>query len=70
MKYYESTKALGFLYRAIDEREFLDELQSQKPRNPKSNTDILSQIWAYVRLKTHLVEYSHLIEWAEGVKEE
>ena len=70
IKYYESDKALGFLYRAIDERTFLDDLQSQKPRNPKSRTDILSQIWDYVRLKTQLVEYSHLVEWAEGVKEE
>ena len=70
MKYYESKKALGVLYRAIDERSFLSELQETKKLHPNSNSDVLSRVWDFVQKKTQLVEFEHLRAWAEGVKEE
>ena len=67
MRYYESKKALGVLYRAIDERAFIKEIQSH---HATSTTDLLSRIWGRVREKTLLVEYGHLVEWAQEIKEE
>ena len=42
MRYYKSTKALGCLYRAIDEHQFLRELQ--KDRRTIGNVSYLSLI--------------------------
>ena len=65
--YYESPKALGVLYRAIDERAFLDGLHKA---HPSRSTDVLARIWDWVQKRISLVQWTHLTDWAEGIQEE
>lgn len=66
LRYYRSERALGYLYRAIDEQAFLQELQSL----PKAEeTSLLDQLWSYVELQTAGFIWDHCVEDAEKVKE-
>lgn len=71
-RYYESDKILGKLYRAIDEKNFLAELQRRA--RELETTDSLEQtlihrLWAYVQRQTHLVQWDHYRAWAREIKE-
>jgi RNA dependent RNA polymerase len=62
VKYYESNRILGKLYRAIDEYKFLEELQEQsRVANKLSGSEgtLMNQIWAYVKQQTQLIEWKH-----------
>jgi hypothetical protein len=45
IRYYKSERALGQLYRAVDEREFLQEL---KLSSKDSRSDLLDELLEYV----------------------
>ena len=65
MKYYKSHKVLGELYRAIDEHEFLLQLQSQTQMSPgPQSKSIVESVWKYVEEKTKLIQWSHWYQFA------
>lgn len=72
IRYYESPKILGKLYREIDEHKFFEEIQAQsgmsglRSRKTRSLADV---VWEYVREKTALIEWQHYIQFAKDVKE-
>src|SRR5271170_6898777 len=61
-RYYESEKVLGKLYRAIDEKNFLVELQRRARELEATDTSdqtLIRRLWAYVQRQTHLVQWNH-----------
>ena len=51
-RYYESEKVLGKLYRAIDEKNFLAELQRRARKIEASDSfdqTLIQRLWTYVR---------------------
>lgn len=68
-RYYKSRKVLGDLYRAIDERAFLEELQaSTKTWNPNT-PNVLASLWAHVQLKVLGFQWTHHVSTARDIKE-
>lgn len=72
IKYYESHKVLGKLYRAIDEHRIFGKIQ-QYSRAPKGNVRAkqspIDLVWKYVRNATALIEWEHYLTWAMDIKE-
>lgn len=71
-RYYESEKVLGKLFRAIDEKDFLAELQ-RRAREVKSTDGsdrrLINRLWGYVQEQTRLVQWEHYREWAREIRE-
>lgn len=68
-KYYKSHKALGKLFRGIDEIAFLDELDSAiRPSDPNAPNTLLS-LWTHVEHETALLVWNHQISTARDIKE-
>lgn len=71
-RYYESEKVLGRLYRAIDEKNFLAELQERARELETADgfdQALIHRLWAYVQRQTRLVQWDHYHEWAREIKE-
>ena len=71
-RYYESTKVLGKLYRAIDEHKFFEEVQRQSTSINGSYThtrSLIDAVWRYVQEQTALIQWSHYIDFARDVKD-
>lgn len=71
-RYYESEKVLGKLYRAIDEKNFLAELQRRAREletTGYSNQALIHRLWVYVQRQTILVQWEHYRVWAREIKE-
>ncbi|KAI9674678.1 MAG: hypothetical protein M1817_001581 [Caeruleum heppii] len=71
-RYYESKNILGQLYRAIDEKEFLAEIQRQARQLEyveKNEQTMIRRLWAYVLRCTALVQWDHYRTWAREIKE-
>lgn len=72
MRYYESSRILGELYRAIDEHDFLKKLQEQSTSSPiaaDTKPLIVDQVWRYVLRQTRLVQWAHQREHVRDIKE-
>ena len=69
IRYYESEKVLGHLYRAIDEIKFLGQIQEQIKSSPGHSQNVLGEVWNYVRENTALIQWEHHIEDAREIKE-
>ena len=72
IRYYESPKILGKLYRKIDEHKFFKEIQAQSGMSglhSRKTRSLADAVWEYVREKTMLIEWQHYIEFAKDVKE-
>ena len=72
MRYYESSRILGELYRAIDEHDFLEKLQKQSTSSPiaaDTKPTIIDQVWRYVLRQTRLVQWAHQREHVRDIKE-
>ena len=72
IRYYESKKILGKLYRAIDEHKFFKEIQRQSgsidgPRNQTQS--LINKVWQYVQEATVLIEWKHYNEFARNVRD-
>lgn len=67
-RYYESQKALGHLYRAIDEKAFHRELREQAADLQPSDTKVINQIWDFVQARTKLVIWNHHVKWAKELR--
>jgi hypothetical protein len=71
-RYYESSKVLGKLYRAIDERKFFDDLQEQSrlfDTDDRSGKATMRGVLDYVRTQTSLIEWEHHRKWARDIKD-
>ena len=71
-RYYESEKVLGKLYRAIDEKNFLAELQGRARELEATdgfNQTLINRLWGYVKSQTRLIKWDHYLEWAREIKE-
>lgn len=72
LRYYESPKVLGILYREIDEFEILKAIQEQSrpavfgAQTPRSLSDA---VWDYVSQKTTLILWDHHKAFARDVKD-
>lgn len=71
-QYYESKNILGKLYRAIDERSFLAEMQKRTRELEKTDhidRTLIHRLWAYIQQQTRLVQWEHHRPWAREIKE-
>ncbi len=72
LRYYESQKVLGKLYRAIDEHKIFEQIQRQSQfsnERSRSGKDAITRVWEYVQRATALIQYEHYIPYAQLVKE-
>lgn len=72
IRYYESPKILGKLYREIDEHRFFEEIQAQSGLSVLYSSkarSLADPVWKYVRERTALIEWQHYIQFAKDVKE-
>jgi hypothetical protein len=68
MRYYKSDRVLGQLFRKIDERAFLEDLQATtKAQQPPA--DLLRSIWAYVSAETAGFQWDHHVNAGLNIKE-
>ena len=68
-RYYRSHKALGQLYRAIDEQKFLQELRSTTQATRGKAPDVVDKLWAYALRESTGFQWRHHTEVAEEIKE-
>lgn len=68
--FYPSRKALGHLYRQIDERQFLADLQTGKRTGSAKSQCALPAAWEYVQNKTQGILWDHLRDSALDIKEQ
>jgi hypothetical protein len=67
LRYYKSQRVLGHLYRAIDEKEFLRDLQSVPKERPSAN--LLNALWQYVQHETAGFLWDHCKDIGYDIKE-
>ncbi|TKA65730.1 hypothetical protein B0A49_07514 [Cryomyces minteri] len=73
-RYYESNKVLGQLYRAIDEKSFFEEMQSQSRSSVTiepglGSQTLMDKLWDYVQRETLLIQWEHRMELAREIRE-
>lgn len=68
LHYYKSTRALGYLYRMIDEKEFLEDLQ-KAPEARQPTVNVLQRLWKYVERETAGFIWDHNKEDAYSVRD-
>ena len=72
VRYYQSRKVLGQLYRAIDEHKIFEQIRrySRAPRGSlKANQNPIDLVWKYVQKVTALIQWDHYTTFAKEVKE-
>lgn len=72
VRYYESQKVLGKMYRSIDEHKFFEEIQRQsRPssghRNPPRS--LVDTVWKYVEQQTTLIQWKHYMGMARDIRD-
>ena len=70
IQYYRSEKALGHLYRAIDEHDFLKTVQSGKRKGTAESKNVLKKILQHIKSKTRGIIWDHLRPWAIDIKDQ
>ncbi|KAI5277151.1 RNA-directed RNA polymerase [Aureobasidium subglaciale] len=69
MRYYRSDKALGHLYRAIDEHQFLKNMQDATKLILDHEDNLLSILWTYVHQHTEIIQWSHHLDLARQIRD-
>jgi hypothetical protein len=75
-RYYESTKILGKLFRAIDEREVFAGVQNPPDimpspwRSQSIKPAVLRTVWAHVQKSCFHLNWRQYIERARGIRDE
>ena len=65
LRYYKSDKVLGQLYRAIDEEDFLMQLQGPTLASQYTKRrSLVDAVWKYVKDQTKLIQWSHWYQFA------
>ena len=70
LRYYKSRRVLGALYRMINEREFVNELEwnaSNPQTQPKVN--VLASVWEYVERETAGFLWDHCVKDAHYIRD-
>ncbi|KUJ21239.1 rna-dependent rna polymerase-like protein [Mollisia scopiformis] len=67
-KYYESTKILGKLFRAIDEHAVFSDLHKYRMTS-RDSLEILDQVWDYVVRETRLIQWHQHLSEAQEIRE-
>ena len=67
-RFYKSKKVLGQLYRAIDERAFLDEVQRSNEKRSTEGPGVIGAVWTYVQQKTRGLEWRYHVDMAREIK--
>ncbi|KAL9096449.1 MAG: hypothetical protein Q9165_001446 [Trypethelium subeluteriae] len=69
--YYPSHKALGRLYRAIDEHKFLQEVRgdAQHITTLLPNEPLVKSLWEYIKRNTMVLQWEHLRDLANEIRE-
>ncbi|KAF2144749.1 uncharacterized protein K452DRAFT_285074 [Aplosporella prunicola CBS 121167] len=71
-RYYESERALGQLYRAIDEKKFFEEMQARSKGRVElhgDKYDLMSEVWSYVVQETQLIQWESYSDLAREIRE-
>lgn len=69
IRYYRSEKALGHLYRAIDERQFLSDLKRASRCAPDQDDTVLPTLWNYIQQHTEIIQWAHHIDLARQIRD-
>ena len=67
--YYRSQKALGILFRDIDEAEFFAQLKAASRGQEADDSTVVDALWKYVSTETHGAQWEEYEEWALNVRE-
>jgi hypothetical protein len=69
-RYYESTKILGRLYRAIDERQIFKDIKRRaSSQSVTSRTTVIDEVWSYVQRTCKLIQWEHHRDWAKDIRD-
>lgn len=69
VRYYRSEKALGYLYRAIDEHVFLKDLQNASRVAPEQENTLLPALWTYIQQHTKIILWEHHMDLARQIRD-
>jgi hypothetical protein len=69
VRYYRSEKALGHLYRAIDEQQFLKDLQSASRVAPDQDDTVIPTLWTYIQQHTEIIQWKHHMNLARQIRD-
>jgi hypothetical protein len=69
-RYYESSRILGKLFRAIDEQKIFEEIQTHSRQITLHTSSIIESLWVYVQHKCKLIQWEHKLEWARDIRDE
>jgi hypothetical protein len=69
VRYYRSEKALGHLYRAIDEHMFLKDLQNASRVAPDQENTMLPTLWTYIQQHTAIIQWEHHLDLARQIRD-
>ncbi|KAF2200619.1 RdRP-domain-containing protein [Delitschia confertaspora ATCC 74209] len=69
--YYESEKILGELYRAIDEKQFFQQMRqiSEATQLCPDEEPIMQTLWKYVKRETMAIQWEHHRQLGEEIRE-
>lgn len=67
-RYYTSHKALGKLYRAIDEQVLLRELRHGRSSCSESQSSVMSRLWGHFQSCNPDVDWIHLLDEARRIR--
>lgn len=72
IRYYESRKVLGSLYRSIAEHQFLQKMQSDRTDMISSlriSTSLLATLFVYLERHTYGILYHHHLDLAKDIRD-
>ncbi|KAI9846864.1 MAG: hypothetical protein M1837_003476 [Sclerophora amabilis] len=72
VRYYQSHKVLGELYRAIDEKSVFEGLQRQSNHlggSSDPHQSLMEKIWNHIQHETAFIQWKHLEQEARDIKE-
>lgn len=67
-RYYESTKALGKLFRAIDEHDVFSDLHKYR-RTSHGSPEVLDRLWDHIVQKTRMIQWHQYLPEAQDIRE-
>lgn len=68
IKYYESQKTCGMLYRAIDERQVFEDIQ-RLDMQANDTPDVMQHVWEFVKSRSQGILWQHLRNDAMEIKD-
>jgi len=71
--FYESKKALGYLFRAIDEKKFLQNIQTRGiglQQHDATRASPISLVWEYIQRATLMIQWTHHLSTASTFYDE